>query len=225
MKSESASPVEVPKVLDRRLERETPFSSQLGCTLALAVLLGLLCALGIAAGSSDDGESENHWVAYVVGGGFGFFALLLIWAWVRQFATRGIAETIVEVSGEPVRMGAAARMALRQRGPAVLASLRARLLCVETTARMVHPPGSKSGPRRQVAERYLVQQEIFEATYLRVARGEVWSETFEFVPSTEGRATQGMETDDYYVRWRIEVWGKAGWIGGFMHPFPIPVEA
>jgi hypothetical protein len=213
----------VPQVLKCRLTRETPFASQLGCTFLIALILGAVAALGIAAGISSKDEKGNTWVPYAVGGGFGFFGLLVLWSGIRQLATRGIKETIVEVSSSALHLGQSATVALLQEGPATITSLRANILCVETTSRMVTTPGSKTGPRREQRERYLVQENIFDASHLRVAHGDVWQETREFTVPAEGKPTQGEETDDYYVRWCIEVWGKAGLIGSFMHPFPMKV--
>lgn len=217
----------VPQVLKHRLTRETPFASQLGCTFLIALILGAVSALGVAAGiTSEDDKGENNWVPYVVGGGFGFFGLLVLWSGIRQLATRGIKETIVEVSASALHLGQSAKVALVQQGPATVSSLRANIICVETTSRMVTATDSKqqgSRSRREVREKYLVQENIFEASHLRVAHGDVWHETREFTVPAEGKPTQGEETDDYYVRWRIEVWGKAGLIGSFMHPFPVKV--
>jgi hypothetical protein len=214
----------VPQVLKHRLTRETPFASQLGCTFLIALILGAVAALGIAAGiTSADDEGKNNWVPYVVGGGFGFFGLLVLWSGIRQLATRGIKETIVEVSASALKLGQSAKVALVQQGPASIGSLRANIICVETTSRMVSAPGSKTGPRREQREKYLVQENIFDASHVRVAHGDVWHETREFTVPPEGKPTQGEDTDDYYVRWRIEVWGRAGLIGSFMHPFPVKV--
>jgi hypothetical protein len=215
----------VPQVLKLRLTRETPFTSQLGCTFLIALILGAVAALGIAAGISSEDEEGNTWVPYVVGGVFGFFGLLVLWSGIRQLATCGIKETVVEVSAKVLHLGETAKVALLQQGPAIISSLRANILCVETTSRMVTVSGSKTGPRREQSERYLVQENVFDASYLRVAQGDVWQETCEFTVPSKGKPTQGEETDDYYVRWRIEVWGKAGFIGSFMHPFPVKVIA
>ena len=217
----------VPQVSKCRLTRETPFSSQLGCTFLIAMILGAVAALGIAAGitSADDVKTRNNWVPYVVGGGFGFFGLLVLWSGIRQLATRGIQETIVEVSGNALHLGRSATVALIQRGPATITSLRANIICVETIAAKVTTPGAKTEPRRQRQERYLVQENIFDTAHLRVAHGDVWQETREFTVPSEGKPTQGEEADDYCVRWRIEVWGTAGFIGSFMHPFPVKVVA
>lgn len=227
MSESAADPAShVPQVLKCRLKRGTPFASQLGCTFLIALILGAVAALGIAAGiTSADDKGKNNWVPYVVGGGFGFFGLLVLWSGIRQLATRGIKETIVEVSASALQLGQSAKVALVQQGPATISSLRANIICVETTAYMVTVTDKQQGPRsrREVREKYLVQENIFDASHLRVAHGDVWHETREFTVPVEGKPTQGEETEDYYVRWRIEVWGKAGLIGSFMHPFPVKV--
>lgn len=212
----------VPQVLQYRLARETPFSSQLGCTFLIALILGAVAALGIVAGSSEDEKANNNWVAYFVGAVFGMAALMVLWSGIRQLATCGIKETIVEVSAGVLHLGRPATVALLQQGPATISSLRANILCVETTTRMVTRGKSR---HREQTERYLVQENIFDASYLRVAHGDVWHETREFTVPAEGKPTQGEDIDDYFVRWRIEVWGKAGLIGSFMHPFPVQVDA
>lgn len=212
----------VPRVLKCRLKRATPFSAELGCTFLIFLVMAAVAALGMVAGRSEPG-SRNNWVAYVVGGAFGFVALLVLWSWIRQMSTRGIQETIVELSERPLHIGRSATIALVQQGPATLSSLRANLICVETTSRLV--ASAKSGSRRQVTENYLVQHSIFDASHLRVAHGDVWHESREFTVPTEGKPTQGEDTEDYFVRWRIEVWGRAGLIGSFLHPFPVKVIA
>lgn len=217
----ASSPSEESEVLQVRLVRETPYRTQLGCTFVIAIILGLVAALGFAAGRSES-ESKNNWVAYVVGSGFGLFAILVLWAWIRQMACRGIAETIVELSERRLGLGRPAVVALVQRGPARLTSLRANLLCVETSRRTLRWKDGTTSTHEM--EKYHVQQNIFEATHLRIAQGDTWHESREFTPSEEGKPTQGEDGDPVRVRWRIEVWGRAG-LGSFMHPFPVTVAA
>ena len=66
---------ETPSILPVRLTRETPFHSQMGCTLLLAVLLLVFAAFAFVAGK-DPGK--NQWVPWVVGAMFALFGLLLL---------------------------------------------------------------------------------------------------------------------------------------------------
>src|SRR6476659_7728963 len=98
----------LPSYLPVRLKRETPFKSQLGCTALLALVLLGMGTVAYFAGKSP--PEQNSWVAYVAGGAFGFFGLLLVWSFIRQLAAVGIAETIVEISTEPLQPGQGASM-------------------------------------------------------------------------------------------------------------------
>src|SRR6187431_1521187 len=106
----------LPSYLPVRLKRETPFTSQLGCTAMLAVLLlGVAVFCYFAGQGSGKGEK---WVPYAVGGGFGFFGLLLLFSFIRQLDAVGLKETIVEISTEPLQPGQTAKICMIQPGPA-----------------------------------------------------------------------------------------------------------
>ena len=108
------TPPESPSILPVRLTRETPFHSQMGCTLFLAVLLLAFAAFAFVAGKEP---GKNQWVPWVVGAMFALFGLLLLWAFVRQWAARNVGETLVEVSAEPLEAGKASSFCVIQRGP------------------------------------------------------------------------------------------------------------
>jgi hypothetical protein len=211
------SPPETPATPPVRLSRETPFRSQIGCTLFLAVLLLAFAAFAFVAGTEP---GKNQWVPWVVGAMFGLFGLLLLLAFVRQWAARHMGMTLVEVSAEPLLPGKAATFCVIQPGPAKLKSLRASLVCTEITlVPLPHAPAGRSDHRRE--ERILSTETLISAGHLHVLPGRFWIERRDYslpadapVSSTVGKVT---------VVWRIEVWGKGYGLASFMHPFPVDV--
>ena len=208
---------ETPSILPVRLTRETPFHSQMGCTLFLAVLLLVFAAFAFVAGK-DPGK--NQWVPWVVGAMFALFGLLLLAAFVRQWAARNVGETVVEVSTEPLDPGKASTFCFIQPGPAKLKSLRASLVCIEVTrVPLPHAQAGRSDHRRE--ERILSTVNLISAERLHILPGQTWHERRDYllpadapVSSTVGKVT---------ILWRIEVWGKGYGLASFMHPFPVDV--
>lgn len=208
---------ETPAILPVRLTRETPFRSQMGCTLFLAVLLMAFAAFAFVAGK-DPGK--NQWVPWVVGAMFALFGLLLLSAFVRQWAARNVGETVVEVSTDPLEPGKSPTFCLIQPGPAKLKSLRASLVCIEVTrVPLPNAQAGRSDHRRD--QRILSTVNLISAEHLHILPGQIWHERRDYllpsdapVSSTVGKVT---------ILWRIEVWGKGYGLASFMHPFPIEV--
>jgi len=211
------SPPETTATPPVRLVREIPFRSQMGCTLFLAALLLAVAAIAFVAGKEP---GKNQWVPWVVGAMFALFGLLLLSAFVRQWAARHMGMTLVDVSALPLLPGKAATFCVIQPGPAKLKSLRASLVCTEITqVPLPHAQAGRSDHRRE--ERILSTETLISAGHLHVLPGQFWTGRREYalpanapVSSTVGKVT---------VVWRIEVWGKGYGLASFMHPFPVDV--
>jgi hypothetical protein len=201
-----------------RLKRETPFKSQLGCTAALAVVLLGMAAFGYYAGKSP--PEKNSWVAYVVGGAFGFFGLLLVWSFIRQLAAAGMQETMVELSTEPLQPGQSASICLIQPGPAKLESLRANLLCFEER-RFTVRNSKTSRDEERTAQKLISTENLLEAKHPHVAAGDEWHEIREFSLPADARISG--THNGVTISWKIEVWGAGYWLASFMHPFRVDV--
>lgn len=200
-----------------RLVREMPFRSQLGCTASLALILFAVATIALIAGREPGRDS---WVATVVGGAFALFGLLLLGSLIRQWAASGIPETIVECSTQPLPPGGLSHFSFTQQGPANLRSLQAKLVCIEET-RVLLPNAGAGRSRHRTDVRTLATYDLIAARHLRVPERDVWVGEREFFVPADARATG---TDgEVEVRWRIEVWGQARGIAGFMHPFPVDV--
>lgn len=206
-----------PSFLPVRLKRETPFSSQLGCTGIIAIVLLAVATLAWFAGKSP---GDNSWVAYVISVGFGVFGVLVAWAFIRQLAAIGLKETIVELSTEPLQPGESAKLCVIQPGPAKLKSLRANLVCLERRTRMVKNAQTKR-MEPQTEERMVSTENLLDAQHINVSSGDAWHEIREFsLPADAPVAgTQGELT----TLWKIEIWGAGYVMASFMHPFPIDV--
>lgn len=207
---------EIPRVLPVRLVAATP---SLGCTFTIGALLTGLAAVAWIFGRETT-RQPNGWLIYVFCGGFGFFGLLVLWSFCRQFLASFVPPAIVEISGQPLVPGRGARIALLQRGPARLRSLRANLVCLEQhiTLRRNRKPGS---PSRQIEEKLVHTQNLVDAADIRVLGGDTWREVRDFTIPAD--APHSLDSETHVILWRIELWGRAGALGSFMHPFPVEV--
>lgn len=200
-----------------RLKRETPFKSQLGCTGVIALVM---CGVAVFAWFAGRQPGENSWVAYVVSAGFGLFGVLVVWSFIRQVAAIGLAETIVEISTEPLQPGEAFRVCVIQTGPAKLNSLRANLVCMEERTHNVRNSQTKRSEPR-VQEKLLSTENLIEAKHLHVAAGDAWHEVREFTLPADAPVTGTKE--GVSISWKIEVWGTGYGLASVMHPFPVDV--
>jgi len=208
---------DLPSNLPIRLTRETDLKSQLGCTAGITVLLVAVAGFAWWAGLGSD---KDRWVAYLVGGAFGFFGLLCCVSLIRQILASGIPETVVELSAEPLTPGGRYQICLFQRGPARLKSLNAKLVCRQRTT--VPIPNAPAGrPRTRLEERILHDEILIDAAHFRVVPGEVWQETREFSLRPDAPVTS--VKNNVEVLWKIEVWGTGYGLASFMHPFLVTV--
>lgn len=212
-------PAEKPLQLPVRLKRETDLKSQLGCTLALSILLLCVAIFASWAGMSP---GKNQWAAWAVGGAFGLFGLLCLVSYLRQRLAYGIPETVVELSVEPLKLGHKAQICLLQRGPAKLKSLTAQILCLQRTTIPI-PNASAGRPSTRLEQRTLHQETLIKATHLRITAGDQWIQTLEF--SLPSNAPVTSIQGNVEVLWKIEVWGTGHGLATFMHPFLVKVLA
>lgn len=212
---------EVPQLLPIRLSRSTPL---LGCSFLIGALLTGLATLAWIFGHKMT-EEKNGWLIYVFCGGFGFFGLLVLWAWFRQVLMLHVPVPIVEISHQPFRVGGTAKIALIQRGPAKLKSLRANLICLEQhiTWRERSGDDNSGGSYRDVREKLIYTQNLVSMPFVMAPKGEGWHTQQEFTIPADAKPSE--ETDTHAILWRIELWGKGTFLGSYMHPFPVEVAA
>ena len=213
---------EIPRLLDIRLTRTTP---SLGCSFAIGVILtGLATLAWIFREHASSGK--NGWLIYVFCGGFGFFGVLVLWAWFRQMLMLRVPVPIVEISHQPFRVGGKAKIALIQQGPAKLKSLRANLVCLEqhiTWRERSGGDGDGGGSYRDVREKLIYTQNLVSMPFVMASKEGGWHTQQEFTIPADAKPSE--ETDTHAILWRIELWGKGVFLGSCMHPFPIEVAA
>ena len=204
--------VDVPPVLSHRLVGKTQ-GAGLGCSLIAAiVLLGLGSSI-LFYGSTG---ADKRWLAWLVGGGMCFLGTLFIWSWITQLFALGTIATLVEVSELPIRPGTVFKMALIQPGPAALRSVKVKVICRETTSRVVTKHmGKGRAPRRDrmVSEKFLHEQVLAEARDLRVTAGDTWQQTYDVALPAGLPGSDLMKTPQ--VRWTVELTGKLRGLGRF----------
>ena len=206
-----------PSILPVRLKRETPFKSQLGCTVLILVVVLVVTVVAFYGGRSP---GENSWVAYVVSFVFGLAGLLMLWSLVRQLAALGLKETIIEVSSQPLQPGSSAKICAVQPGPAKLKSLRVNLVCLERRRYKAWNAQSKTYSHR-MEERILSTENLLDAQHLHVVAGDFWHEVREL--SLPANAPKTGTKCEFTIAWQIEVWGVGYRLASFMHPFPVDV--
>jgi hypothetical protein len=185
----------------QRLSRKTSRLGQIGCMLAIAVLLGTLSFFMLLEG--------DGWLMYVVGGGFGLVAALLLLAAVQQTLALRTPETTLEMDGEALVPGRPMTFRVQQSGDAAFESLRVNLVCEEQLRR-----GRKNWSAQMVENLNLLDSGPFEGAFER---------TFTFdVPSHLEPTGSELRRR---VRWQLEVWGKIRGRADVQHVYEVHVRA
>jgi hypothetical protein len=207
------------RTLRFRLERETPWGVEAGCSVAIGFFL-LLFGGTIAYLDSTRGDGG---IALVFGGAFGFIGLLVTAAGYHQvLARRRTPETILEIEALPVERGRTVRLLVVQPGPANLQSLRVNVLCMVTTKQW-RTRGNERHLDRDV--RLLYQHNVLDVKAVTVPRGEELAYEAQLVVPSEQPPTGGSGApEDPEHAWRLEVWGRVRWGADLMHPFVIEVQ-
>ncbi len=196
------------------LTRKTSGRFQIGCSLALALLLGGGGYAILRAAVAGRG-TPNNFVTWVVGGGFALVGALLALAAIHQLFAMATPETRVEVDSLTLPRGAAVRFFFEQRGPASMESLRANLVGEATW-------WEGSGQKRTRHVEHLGTFNFFDSGAFVVENRSVpfTSDAVLHVPADilpTGRHGERA------VSWTIEVWGKVKRRADFLHVFRVQV--
>lgn len=203
-----------------RMERDTPWRSQIGCSFLLGlVLVAVAGAIAIPVATHWKGGTQEDWVPTIFVVVFGGIGLLMWFMGVHQRLASRTPETEVWIKGVPVHPGGKVTLRVRQPGPVALLTLRGRLLCeVETWHAAVRPSGSGSGSWDR---KYPHDARVFDFEGSALKSGESLDHEVEVTVPADARPS--MDSGDLRVKWRIEVWGRVRHWPDFMHPFTIQV--
>ncbi|HEX6096983.1 MAG TPA: hypothetical protein VF432_11715 [Thermoanaerobaculia bacterium] len=194
------------------LSRKSSRGAQIGCTFALAVLLGGIGVPLLRTAYTDSG-TENNFVVYVVGGGFTLVALLLLYEAIHQLFALRTPETVVEIDTEELVRGAEIQLYFRQPGPAAFESLRANLVGEESW-------WTGSGKQRRHHVQQLGVFNLFDSGAFEVdARAPYERLVTVRVPDLPRASDRA-----HGVMWQLEVWGKVRGRADFQHVYPIRVR-
>ncbi len=191
------------------LSRRTSSRFQIGCTFAIAVVLGGLAYLAYA----NVAKVQMLIVFAVV---LGLIALLLLYSAIHQLFALRTRQTIVEIAATVLTRGEQVRFWFQQPGPADFESLRANLV----------GEGSWShgtGKSRTRSVESLGMFNFFDSGEIRVDEASrfecdaVLNVPGDIIPT-------GLYGDNRVASWNIEVWGKVKGRADFQHVFPIHVS-
>jgi hypothetical protein len=193
---------------------------QVGCLLWLAGFLVLLGGGIIAVFIVNPTGKGDVWVMPLVGGAFALVGLLLLYAGIR--GARGLRIAPVEVSIERrVRLvpGATVRTRLRQPGPMTIESLKLKATCEREYRRKVKEDSSST-----VEDCELIwEQVLLEVRDRRVSAGDVLECEVDLTLPPGAQPT-GRAQPDGRIRWRLEVFGEAGFLRATHRAFDIQVQ-
>lgn len=197
------------KHLRYSLSRQSSRGAQIGCTLAIALLLGGIGGAILYAAISHD---EPFSLMHIVGGGFAFFALPLLYSAVHQLFALRTPETVVEIDADVLQRGSTVRLYFRQPGPASFESLRANLVGEESW-------WTGSGKSRRQEVRQLGTFSLFDSGAFDVDA----LVPFERTVSVQVPNLPPPSNPAHSVMWQLEVWGKVRRRADIQHVFPMKV--
>jgi hypothetical protein len=212
---------DVPQVLPFRLERGRAVGLQLGCSLISAMVLLGLGSVILFYGSA---AADKWWLAWLVGGGFCLLGTLFLWSWITQLFAAGTPVPVVELSDHPVKAGVPFKLALVQPGPAMLRSIRVKVICQEVSAKVVTKHmGKGRAPRRtrMVTEKIRHEEILVEAREVRVLHGDVWQQVYDLALPAGVPATAAHRMPQ--ILWKLEVDGRMNGPGRYQQTFELKV--
>jgi hypothetical protein len=204
----------------RLLARSGSRGAQVGCSLAIGVLLSTLGGFFLYMVKTHPDDSSNDAVslfAYVFGG----VGVLMLLAAFHQLIALKTPETHVMVDADDFIPGASIRVRIIQPGPVRLKSLRANLVGTQSTYEW--RTRSDNTSHRERTDRMIGTYNFFDQRDVSVIAGEEWQSEATLVIPADAPAT--VESGDLQMAWTIEVWGKVRWWADFMHPFEVKVTA
>lgn len=198
------------KHLRYALQRNTSRGAQIGCTFALALVLGGAGG-GFLYGAWRTGDTSI--VLRIVGGAFAFVGVLLLGSAIHQLFALRTPQTMVEIDTDVLVRGSRIRLHFRQPGPANFESLRANLVGEESWT-------TGSGKRRQ---RHVLQLGTFNL--FDSGPFELLNETpFERAVTVQVPDLPRASSPARMETWQLEVWGKVHGRADFQHVFPVNVR-
>jgi hypothetical protein len=203
-----------------RLERDTPWRTQVGCSFALGLVLVLFAgAITVPVVTHWQGGRQEDWVPALFAAVFGGVGLLMWLSTVHQRLAMRTPETEVWIERVPLHAGERVALRVRQPGPVALKSLRGRLLCEVQVWRPSASQG-RSG-RGSWSSTFPYDERFFDLDGAVLGSGDALDRTVELAVPADARLSD--ESPQLRVRWRIEVWGRVRHWPDFMHPFPLKV--
>jgi hypothetical protein len=193
-------------------------AGQVGCLFLLAALLLLIGGGILAVFVISPAGRGDMWVMPVVGGGFALVGALLLWAGIR--GARGLKIPPADVSiekGARLVPGTTVRVRLRQPGPMTIESLRLKARCERIYRREV-----KDGSTVEDQD-LLWEQTVVEVLNERVPPGAVLEREGVLALPADAKPT-GAAQPDGRIRWRLEVWGEAGFMRATHRAFGLEVQ-
>jgi hypothetical protein len=203
------------------LTRDSPWNAQVGCGVAIALLLGLVGGGLLYATHHYYGywNWDRDGLVIIFGIVFGGVGVLMALASIHQVLAIRTPQTQAAISPGELGRAYTVQLRLRQPGPVRLRSLHARLVCEIRTRRQSETQRGKS----YYATAFPHQDRIFTCdTAQDVAAGALFEQTSSFQVPFDSPPTS--EIENQRVTWRIEVWGRVRWWPGFMHPFTVQVK-
>ena len=191
------------------LSRKTSRGAQIGCTLALALIVGGIGATAFVLASRHR-ETEPSFVVYVVGGGFALVGLLLLYSAIHQLFALRTPETIVEIDRDVLVRGGDVQLYFRQPGPAQFESLRANLVGEESW-------WTGTGKRRRHHVLQLGVFNLFDSGPFEV------DATVPYERIADARIPHVPHASDpaHAETWQLEVWGKVRGRADFQHVYGV----
>ncbi len=153
-------------------------------------------------------------------GVFGLLAVLLVWSALMQTLSLTVPETILEVEKATVEPGETIRVCVKQPGPVRLASLRANLVGQQRTEHEHRDMGKHHTVRSPNS--MLLHENFLDADGGWVHSGQTRQWIAELTIPED--AVDSGKDSSQVTEWKIEVWGRANLLVGFMYPYFIKVS-
>lgn len=193
------------------LSRKSSRGAQIGCTLALAVILGGIGVTALVLAYRH--REEGNFVVYLVGGAFTLVALLLLYSAIHQMFAMRTPETIVEIDSEELARNGEVQLYFRQPGPAQFESLRANLVGEESW-------WTGSGKRRRHHVIQLGVFPLFDSGAFDVGEHTPYEQLVRVRIPDVPHASDPTHAET----WQLEVWGKVRGRADFQHVFPVGLK-
>ena len=203
--------------LDVRLSSPMTRRGRLVGTYLLGVLFSAITYVLVVFGTPED-IPRFAWMGAI--GVFGLLAALLVWSALMRTLSLTIPETILGVEKKIVEPGETIRVCVKQPGPVHLTSLRANLIGQKRTEHEHREVGKHHTVRSPNS--MLLHENFLDADGGWLHRGQTRQWIAELtIPEDAGDSGKDRSQ---VTEWKIEVWGRANLLVGFMYPYFIKVR-